>query len=103
MFCNPTKLWVIYLITGSLHCVACSDQGEVYTWGDNDEGQLGDGTTNAIQRPRLVVALQVTDISNSYSFMLQLCTSFMVVIGNFWPELNHIHWPFILFQIHNTK
>ena len=31
--------------------------GEVFTWGDNDEGQLGDGTTNAIQRPRQVAAL----------------------------------------------
>lgn len=31
--------------------------GEVFTWGDNDEGQLGDGSTNAIQRPRLVAAL----------------------------------------------
>jgi E3 ubiquitin-protein ligase HERC2 len=38
--------------------VACTDQGSVYTWGDNDEGQLGDGSTTAIQRPRLVVALQ---------------------------------------------
>jgi len=37
-------------------CVDCS--GEVYTWGDNDEGQLGDGSTNAIQKPRLVAALQ---------------------------------------------
>ncbi|XP_026277054.2 E3 ubiquitin-protein ligase HERC2 [Frankliniella occidentalis] len=49
---------IISIATGSLHCVACSDQGEVFTWGDNDEGQLADGTTNAIQRPRPVVALQ---------------------------------------------
>lgn len=49
-----------HFVTGSLHCVACSDQGEVFTWGDNDEGQLGDGTTSAIPIPRLVVALQVT-------------------------------------------
>ena len=49
---------VISIATGSLHCVACTDSGEVFTWGDNDEGQLGDGTTNAIQRPRLVASLQ---------------------------------------------
>ncbi|XP_076028585.1 E3 ubiquitin-protein ligase HERC2 isoform X2 [Oratosquilla oratoria] len=49
---------VISIATGSLHCVCCTSDGEVYTWGDNDEGQLGDGTTNAIQRPRLVMALQ---------------------------------------------
>ncbi|KAG8288256.1 E3 ubiquitin-protein ligase herc2 [Homalodisca vitripennis] len=49
---------VISIATGSLHCVACTDQGEVFTWGDNDEGQLGDGTTTAIMRPRLIVALQ---------------------------------------------
>ncbi|KAL3879973.1 hypothetical protein ACJMK2_032247, partial [Sinanodonta woodiana] len=49
---------IVDVACGSLHCVACTDNGEVYTWGDNDEGQLGDGTTNAIQRPRLVAALQ---------------------------------------------
>ncbi|KAK7097783.1 E3 ubiquitin-protein ligase HERC2-like isoform X3 [Littorina saxatilis] len=49
---------VIDVACGSLHCVACTDTGEVFTWGDNDEGQLGDGTTNAIQRPRMVAALQ---------------------------------------------
>lgn len=51
---------VVAIATGSLHCVACTDTGEVYTWGDNDEGQLGDGSTSAIQRPRLVTALQVS-------------------------------------------
>lgn len=49
---------VISISTGALHCVVCTDQGEVYTWGDNDEGQLGDGTTTGIQKPRLVTALQ---------------------------------------------
>ncbi|XP_066595212.1 E3 ubiquitin-protein ligase HERC2 [Prorops nasuta] len=49
---------IISIATGSLHCVACSDKGEVFTWGDNDEGQLGDGTTSALQTPRLVLALQ---------------------------------------------
>lgn len=48
------------MATGSLHCVSCTDTGEVYTWGDNDEGQLGDASTNAVQRPRLVTALQVS-------------------------------------------
>ncbi|XP_052278368.1 E3 ubiquitin-protein ligase HERC2-like [Dreissena polymorpha] len=49
---------VIDIACGSLHCVACTDTGEVFSWGDNDEGQLGDSTTNAIQRPRPVTALQ---------------------------------------------
>ena len=43
--------------------------GEVYTWGDNDEGQLGDGSTNAIQKPRLVAALQ------GFRFFCQAFTS----------------------------
>ena len=49
---------VVDIATGSLHCVAVTSTGEVFTWGDNDEGQQGDGTTNAVQRPRVVMALQ---------------------------------------------
>ena len=55
---------IVCVATGSLHCVACTDTGEVYTWGDNDEGQLGDASTNAVQRPRLVTALQVSFTSH---------------------------------------
>ena len=49
---------VISIATGSLHCVCCTSEGEVFTWGDNDEGQLGDGSTNAIHSPRMVTALE---------------------------------------------
>jgi len=46
------------LVTDETHTFLPVFSGEVYTWGDNDEGQLGDGSTNAIQKPRLVAALQ---------------------------------------------
>ncbi|KAI8034196.1 hypothetical protein M5D96_013047 [Drosophila gunungcola] len=69
---------IISIATGSLHCVACSDAGEVYTWGDNDEGQLGDGTVTAIQRPRLVSALQgkhIVKVTCGSAHTLALSTS----------------------------
>jgi len=45
-------------MTMTIMMLVLTTSGEVYTWGDNDEGQLGDGSTNAIQKPRLVAALQ---------------------------------------------
>ncbi|XP_055695916.1 probable E3 ubiquitin-protein ligase HERC2 [Lutzomyia longipalpis] len=69
---------IISIATGSLHCVACSDQGEVFTWGDNDEGQLGDGTVSAIPRPRLVTALQgkhIVKVTCGSAHTLALSTS----------------------------
>ncbi|XP_048005438.1 probable E3 ubiquitin-protein ligase HERC2 [Leguminivora glycinivorella] len=67
---------IVSIATGSLHCVACTDTGEVYTWGDNDEGQLGDGTTLAAQRPRLLTALQgkrVTKVACGSAHTVALC------------------------------
>ena len=72
---------VISIATGSLHCVACTDSGEVFTWGDNDEGQLGDGSTNAIQRPRLVAALQV---NKDYIFFVK---SIVIPLLKFFREI----------------
>ncbi|XP_037823677.1 probable E3 ubiquitin-protein ligase HERC2 [Lucilia sericata] len=69
---------VVSIATGSLHCVACTDSGEVFTWGDNDEGQLGDGTVSAIQRPRLVQALtgkHIVKVTCGSAHTLALSTS----------------------------
>ena len=35
------KKKIIKLVTGSMHSVVISEDGEVYTWGNNDSGQLG--------------------------------------------------------------
>lgn len=51
---------IITVACGSLHCVVGTEKGEVYTWGDNDEGQLGDDTTNAVQKPKLIQSLMVS-------------------------------------------
>ncbi|XP_060835591.1 E3 ubiquitin-protein ligase HERC2 isoform X3 [Rhopalosiphum padi] len=49
---------IVQFSTGSLHVLALTDDGEVYAWGDNDEGQLGDGTAHPITRPRPIAALK---------------------------------------------
>lgn len=55
-------MFIIYLLfLGSLHVLALTEDGEVYAWGDNDEGQLGDGTAHPISRPRPIAALKVRD------------------------------------------
>jgi len=57
---------IVEIACGSLHCVAVCSNNEVFTWGDNDEGQLGDGTTNAIQKPKLVTGLKGIVIALGY-------------------------------------
>lgn len=55
-------LCIVHLLVyqlGSLHVLALTEGGEVYAWGDNDEGQLGDGTQHPISRPRPIAALKV--------------------------------------------
>ena len=42
---------VIDIACGSLHCVLCTASGKVYSWGDNDEGQIGNDTTQPVKRP----------------------------------------------------
>ena len=37
---------VVTLTTGDTHACALADDGRVFCWGENDQGQLGDGTTD---------------------------------------------------------
>lgn len=40
------------------HCVGLSEAGQVWTWGDNGQGQLGDGTTTGRTAPQVVTGLE---------------------------------------------
>ena len=48
---------VVALAAGAFHSLALLESGEVYGWGRNTEGQLGDGTTRSKNRPQLIKAI----------------------------------------------
>jgi alpha-tubulin suppressor-like RCC1 family protein len=45
------------LAAGAQHTCARTRDNRVWCWGANDQGQLGDGTTNSRNAPGLVVGL----------------------------------------------
>lgn len=49
---------IIHVAVGALHCLAVTDTGQVYAWGDNDHGQQGNGTTIVNRKPSLVHGLE---------------------------------------------
>ena len=40
------------------HNLAIDDKGNVYSWGINDNGQCGDGTTDDIMEPKAIPFLR---------------------------------------------
>ena len=40
---------VVDLAVGPLHCLAVTEEGELFTWGRNEHGQLGDTTPGMAQ------------------------------------------------------
>ena len=48
---------------GALHCLAVTDTGQVYAWGDNDHGQQGNGSTAVNRRPTLVQGMDGVKIT----------------------------------------
>ena len=51
---------VVDIACGSLHCVVCTEKGGVFSWGDNDEGQIGNDTTTALPTPSVSGSVCVT-------------------------------------------
>ena len=54
-----TLTGMVGVAAGGLHSLAAKSDGTVWAWGNNDHGQLGDGTT--LERPR---PIQVPGLSN---------------------------------------
>lgn len=55
---------VVHVAVGALHCLAVTDEGQVYAWGDNDHGQEGNGNTGMFNtRPSLVLGLDKLKIA----------------------------------------
>lgn len=48
---------MIHVAVGALHCLAVTDTGQVYGWGDNDHGQQGTNNTSVNKKPTLVCGL----------------------------------------------
>jgi hypothetical protein len=49
---------VVYLAAGRFHVCAIGEQSEVYCWGQNQDGQVGDGTFFTRGSPQLILTLE---------------------------------------------
>lgn len=48
---------VVQVAVGALHCLAVTEQSQVFAWGDNDHGQQASGSTLVNRKPALVQGL----------------------------------------------
>lgn len=54
---------IIDVAVGSVHSLAVTEDGEVYSWGRNEQGQLGDTSNIARAEPALIAALESKEIT----------------------------------------
>ena len=54
---------IIHVAVGALHCLAVTDTGQVFAWGDNDHGQQGNSSTTVNKKPALVSGLETVKVS----------------------------------------
>ncbi|KAK2144244.1 hypothetical protein NP493_4277g00005 [Ridgeia piscesae] len=71
---------IVDVAVGALHCLAVTDTGQVFAWGDNDHGQQGNGTTTVNRKPALVQGLdtyKMTKVACGSSHSIAWCTTDM--------------------------
>ena len=54
---------IIDFAVGSVHCLAVKEDGEVYSWGWNEQGQLGDTSCMNKAEPTLISSLAGKEIT----------------------------------------
>ena len=75
MIVLPEKLTLAIsgLRCGLEHVIAVDGDGEVYTWGDNDSGQLGVGNFTASNKPHhVLLPMAIRQVAAGQSFSLAL-------------------------------
>jgi alpha-tubulin suppressor-like RCC1 family protein len=68
---------VVRLNAGTNHACAIITTGEIYCWGDNQQGQLGTGDTNTYTSPQVVQASAGVDFDSNNSHISSLTTPTM--------------------------
>ena len=58
----PLSALQVAVNSGGKHYLALSMEGEVYSWGEGDDGKLGHGGKGSCDRPRVVEALRGRDV-----------------------------------------
>ncbi|WKU07124.1 RCC1 domain-containing protein [Micromonospora sp. HUAS LYJ1] len=61
----PAGTVITAIATHNVHNIALTSTGQVYTWGDNTYGQIGDGTTGNTRKTPTLIALPGTATATS--------------------------------------
>ena len=85
---DGNEVWKAFM--GPYHAVAITKKGEVYTWGANDEGQLGHGEEfGRVYTPKLVSHMTQFRVANAE--IGPNCTVFLTSCGRVFVTGNNIH------------
>lgn len=96
----------IKVCTGYEHTLALLEDGTVYAWGRNDEGQLGNGTYEYSEKPQKVLKLSnIIDISTGDYFSMALDSNGNIFTwgSNFTGELGNGTYTDIYNNINNNS